>query len=261
MRFKEARPATGDDPGYQPSEYDARSTEGELLMPQLFTEEKVKALEIALGQYGAAGQLQQEPSPEGGGLFKREWFKFIDAKPALARRVRGYDTAATEGGGDYTTGVLIAEEFESSIMDGRTRTTSTGRIIVEHVLRGQWGPMNVEGNMKTQANLDGKKIPIRIEREGGSSGKAAGEAYVRMLAGWDVQTVHLGANKEERAKPFRAQCEGGNVYLLRGPWNEAFIEELCNFPTGAHDDQVDGASCAYNTLLLEPKPQRKSASW
>jgi predicted phage terminase large subunit-like protein len=261
MRFKTARPASGDDPGYQPSEYDARTTEGELLFPGLFTEEKVKALEVALGQYGAAGQLQQEPSPEGGGLFKREWFKFLDARPNLARRVRGYDTAATEGGGDYTAGVLIAEEFEEALINGKHRVESTGRIIVENVLRGQWGPANVEANMKVQAELDGKKVPIRIEQEGGSSGKSTGAAYIKLLAGWDVSMVHLGSDKEERAKAFRAQAEGGNVYLLRAPWNETYIEELCGFPTAEHDDQVDGSSCAYNTLLLEPKPKRKSAAW
>lgn len=261
MRYKKARPSTGDDPGYQPSEYDARTEEGELLFGGLFTEKKVKALEIALGEYGAAGQLQQEPSPEGGGLFKREWFKFIDARPALARRVRGYDTAATQDGGDYTAGILVAEEFEEWVADGKKHTESTGRIIVENVLRGQWGPSNVEGNLKTQAELDGKRVPIRIEQEGGSSGKATGEGYVKLLAGWDVKMVHLGNDKAERAKPFRAQCESGNVYLLRAPWNEAYIEELCGFPTAAHDDQVDGSSCAYNTLLLEPKPKRKSASW
>lgn len=261
MRYKKFVAPTQDNPGYTPSEYDIRTEEGELLFPTLFTEEKVKALEIALGEYGAAGQLQQQPSPEGGGLFKREWFKFIDARPNLARRVRGYDTAATQDGGDYTAGVLIAEEFESEMRDGRTHVEATGRVIVEHVLRGQWSPANVEGNMKTQAELDGKRIPIRIEQEGGSSGKASGAGYVKLLAGWDVQMIHLGNDKAERAKPFRAQCEAGNVYLVRGPWNEAFIEELCGFPTAAHDDQVDGASCAYNTVLLEPKPRRKSAAW
>lgn len=261
MRFKAKREATGDDPGYTPSEYDERTVEGELLMPQLFTEQKVKDLEIALGQYGAAGQLQQEPSPEGGGLFKRAWFKFLDARPSLARRVRGWDTAATEDGGDWTVGALIAEEFADSLTDGKYRVTSTGRIIVENIVRGQWGPANVEATMLTTAELDGRKVPVRIEREGGSSGKATGEGYVKLLAGFDVSMVHLGNNKEERAKPFRAQAEAGNVYLVRAPWNEAYIEELCNFPTGAHDDQVDGSSCAYNTLLLEPKPKRKSAAW
>jgi predicted phage terminase large subunit-like protein len=34
-----------------------------------------------------------------------------------------------------------------------------------------------------------------------------------------------------------------------GWWNRAFIDELCAFPNGAHDDQVDAASAAFRSLL------------
>ena len=32
------------------------------------------------------------------------------------------------------------------------------------------------------------------------------------------------------------------VKLVGGDWNQAFVDELCAFPSGAHDDQVDAAS-------------------
>ena len=32
-------------------------------------------------------------------------------------------------------------------------------------------------------------------------------------------------------------------------WNDDFLSELCSFPTGAHDDQVDAASAAFDRLL------------
>jgi predicted phage terminase large subunit-like protein len=38
------------------------------------------------------------------------------------------------------------------------------------------------------------------------------------------------------------------VVLVRGKWNEPFIDELCNFPAG-HDDQVDAASGAFEELV------------
>ena len=40
----------------------------------------------------------------------------------------------------------------------------------------------------------------------------------------------------------------GNVRVVRAPWNEVLIQELEQFPDGAHDDQVDGVSGAFNTL-------------
>jgi predicted phage terminase large subunit-like protein len=72
----------------------------------------------------------------------------------------------------------------------------------------------------------------------------------------------LSGSKITRAKPFRSQCEGGNVYLLRAEWNEKYITELCAFPAAKHDDQVDASSCAFNSVLLEEPPRvLKSASW
>jgi predicted phage terminase large subunit-like protein len=40
---------------------------------------------------------------------------------------------------------------------------------------------------------------------------------------------------------------------VRGPWNEAFLAELENFPEGLHDDQVDAASDAFDELANAPR--------
>lgn len=256
------------DPKWQPDPRDPRTTVGELMFPKLFDEAKVKQLELDLGPYGTAGQLQQRPSPEGGGLFKREWFQFADAMPAtgLMRRVRGWDTAGTEAGGDWTVGVRMSELFEykadPSDPTGRYKTwQSTGRFYVENMKRDQLGPDGVDKLMLATAREDGVACPQREEREGGGSGKAMVLARAKLLAGYDYNFVQLGQNKMVRAKPFRAQCEAGNVFLLRGEWNEAFISELCAFPTGKHDDVVDASSCAFNSLLLEPIPAPTDCTW
>ena len=51
-----------------------------------------------------------------------------------------------------------------------------------------------------------------------------------------------------RAGPYSAQVEAGNVLLVRGPWNDEYIEELQAFPEGGHDDYVDASSGAFNEL-------------
>lgn len=226
---------------------DHRTEPGALLWPGLFTEEKVRSMEIDLGPYGAAGQLQQAPSPEGGGLFKRSWFKIVDAAPAKARRCRGWDTAGTEGGGDWTAGIKLSE------LDGA--------IYVEDEVRGQWGPAGVDGTIKTTAELDGKACMQREEKEGGASGKAVITARAKLLAGFDYAGVEIGGDKVTRAKPFRAQCEAGNVYLVRGAWNEGYLQELENFPVGKNDDRVDGSSAAYNALVAERPRGDGRATW
>ena len=55
-------------------------------------------------------------------------------------------------------------------------------------------------------------------------------------------------DKAVRAEPFAAQCEAGNVKLLRGTWNEVYIDELTSFPSGAHDDQVDASSASFSKV-------------
>jgi len=57
-------------------------------------------------------------------------------------------------------------------------------------------------------------------------------------------------DKATRAKPASAQAEAGNVKLLRGDWNEAFLDEICAFPNGQFDDQVDAFADALNELAL-----------
>lgn len=230
-----------------PDPRDRRTTKGELLWPNLFPEHKIRALEIALGPYGTAGQLQQRPSPEGGGLFKREWFKFVGAGPVIARRARGWDTAATEDGGDWTCGVKIAEARDL--------------FFVEHVVHVQTGPAGVDVLMRQVAELDGIDCVQRELKEPAASGKTVIAARTKLLKGFDHGGVLATGDKVTMAKPLRAQCEAGNVYIVKtgdpavDAWIEPFISELCTFPTGKYDDHVDGASCAFNSVLLEPSKE------
>ena len=55
---------------------DPRLEHGELLWPERFGAQEIESLKRSLGSYAAAGQLQQRPSPAGGGLLKRHWFRF-----------------------------------------------------------------------------------------------------------------------------------------------------------------------------------------
>jgi hypothetical protein len=40
----------------------------------------------------------------------------------------------------------------------------------------------------------------------------------------------------------------GNVCLVQGEWNAAYLAELCIFPNGRYDDQVDASSGAFARL-------------
>ncbi|MFQ5434615.1 MAG: phage terminase large subunit [Anaerolineae bacterium] len=137
------------------------------------------------------------------------------------------------GGGDYTAGVKM----------GRT---PDGRYIVANVVNEQLSTN--ERDRRVMGVLDMERISTYIEREGGSSGKDVAVYHGRIFAGYPVHSETVTGSKEFRAEPFAAQCEAGNVDLVRSRWNNAYIDQLCMFPNGAHDDMVDASSGAFSKV-------------
>jgi predicted phage terminase large subunit-like protein len=221
--------------------YDWRKVDGEPLWPARsgFDKEGIEQLSKELGSYAASAQLQQRPVPRSGGLFKREWFSVVDALPADRTRVRAWDLAATEAGyridPDKTAGVLISKD-------------KAGFYYVEDVQTVRGTPQTVERMIVNTATLDGRKTRIRIPRDPGQAGVAQVSYLTRQLAGYMVKALPVTGAKETRAAPFAAQCEAGNVRLVRASWNAEFLDELCTFPSGRFDDIVDAASDAFNEL-------------
>lgn len=211
---------------------------GEALCPDRYDSEALERIKrVLLRSWWAL--FQQTPRPREGEMFKTTKLVWVDAVPVVARRVRFWDKAATAGGGDFTVGVLVAEDL--------------GRYYVENVERGQWGTDERDAKINETANLDAQRYGIGAvltvgEEEGGSSGKDASQAFVRLLVGHRVEVERASGSKELRADPFSSQVNAGNVCVLRASWTAAFVDELANFPSGKNDDQVDGASGAFNRL-------------
>ena len=224
---------------------DPRTYEGELLFPERFPRSTVDRDKIPLGGHAVAGQFQQRPAPREGGMFKRSWFEIVDAIPATAnRKARAWDLGATESGGDYTVGLKASRAPE-------------GVFYIEDVKREQFGPAGVERLIVTTASQDGTACTIRLPQDPGAAGKAYAQTLVTKLAGYPVKAVAPTGDKATRATPAAAQAEAGNIKLLRGPWNEAFLDEVCAFPSAAHDDQVDTLADAINELALAPPAARR----
>lgn len=216
---------------------DPRKVDGELLFPERFSEATVISLERTMGSYAAAGQLQQRPAPRDGGMFKREWMGVVRAIPAGTKFMRGWDLAATEGGGDWTCGAKIGKQ-------------PNGRFIIADMVRAQKSSAGVERLLVNTASQDGYTTEISIPQDPGQAGKQQASYYIGKLAGYTAHATTESGDKETRASPLSAQAEAGNVDILQGDWNDAFIDELCVFPNGEHDDQIDAASRAFNALAI-----------
>ncbi len=227
---------------------DPRSEDGELLDPVRFPQASVEKLKRDMGSYAYAGQYQQRPVPRSGGMFQRGDFEIVDAVPAGAKRCRAWDFAATvpKPGKqpDWTVGLRMAH--------------ANGVFYVEDVRRDRWSPSDVEKNLKNTATQDGLPVTIRMPEDPGAAGKADAETKIKLLSGYSVKAVRPTGDKATRATPASAQAEIGNVKILRGDWNEAFLSEICSFPSGPFDDQVDAFADALNELALGRGPMKIS---
>jgi len=88
-----------------------------------------------------------------------------------------------------------------------------------------------------------------LPQDPGQAGKVQASDLVAMLAGYVVHAEPETGDKVTRAEPIAAQAAAGNLRLVRGDWNEAFLDELGNFPSGSQKDQVDALSGAFGRLL------------
>lgn len=223
---------------------DPREEEGELLFPERFPREVVERDKKVMGSLAVAGQFQQRPAPRGGGFFEWEKVQIVDAAPRMRQIVRYWDKAGTEGGGAWTAGVKMGVGVD-------------GLFYVLDVVRGQWAAPNREQSIRTTAELDGRAVRIWIEQEPGSGGKESAEATIRNLAGFIIQSERPTGDKAVRAEPYSVQVEAGNVRLLRGEWNQAYVNEMKTFPVGKYKDQIDASSGAFNKLAI-PVPVSSS---
>jgi predicted phage terminase large subunit-like protein len=228
--------------------------EGELLFPQRFPADVLTAELNTLGTYGYAGQMQQRPIPEGGAFFQREWFKIEPAAPVRFKNlVRYWDLAgAKPGKGDWTVGALVGEAFSN---DG-------GRFWVLHVDRFQKPADERNAAILQRAVLDKQMYPgtkTFIEQPPGL-GKESVDNLVRLMAGYDCEADRVSRDKVTRAEPMKAQARAGNFRIVESKeWNEPFLECLALFPNAPHDDDVDAASGAFNSIVMpdDKKPPEK----
>lgn len=212
---------------------------GEALFPEHKSIEFLREREAIMDSANWLALYQQRPTAKAGQVFKPDKIGVLDAVPnEQIRWVRGWDFAASDGKkSDWTAGPRVG-------------IRPNGRIIISDIVRGQWITHERDEAVKNAAARDGHTTTQSIPQDPGAAGKSQVHYLVTtVLAGWPVVSSPESGDKVLRAEPFAAQVNVGNVDIVRGDWNAKFIDELRSFPNGAHDDQVDGASRAYNQLM------------
>lgn len=229
-----------------------------LLDPKRLGEKVLKEYK-GKGAYYYSCQFRQNPIPLGGGMFLTDKLKdriitkFDNRYPQKFRRmIRYWDKAATsDGDGAYTVGVKMGMAVDRELGPEPI-------FYVLDVIRGRWEAAERERLILRTARADGHDCEIATEQEPGSGGKESASLTVRRLAGFRVRKDRVTGKKEIRADEFSVQVNEGNVFLLEGEWNKAYIDELAFFPFSTYKDQADGSSGAFNLLV---KKKKVGAAW
>lgn len=270
--------------GYQhlclPSEYDPkrraitslgiadkRSKPGELLFPTLFPQAVLDQAKKDLGSIDYSAQHQQLPVPMSGGIFQREWFEknFYTTLPVVFQE--------------------IIDSWDMSFKDTKSADYVVGqrwgRVGADlYLLRERRGQMNYPTTRKEVKEFSraptigyGSSVqhpPANLKLV---EDKANGPAIIADLRAEipGLVAVEPDGSKEARAAAVSPMCEAGNVHLPDPAiWPEVneWLDEICTFPKGIHDDRVDTFTQALRRLkshilgtpLEQPKGQLTEAA-
>lgn len=228
---------------------DPRTTDGELMFPDRFPREVVDKYKIALGEYGYAGQMQQRPSPAGGGIFKDEWWQLgiCDIAPETEWRAIYGDTAQKTG-----------QQNDYSVLECWGKTKASAKAVLIDLVRGKWeAPELLDQSRAFWAKHNAVKGMGPL-RKMGIEDKVSGTGLIQTLKreGIPVIAIQRDRDKVTRAHDAAPSVQAGNVLLTRGPWLSDFLGEASGFPNAAHDDMLDPMMDAVSDMLMS-----KTYSW
>jgi predicted phage terminase large subunit-like protein len=179
-----------------------------------------------------------------GAMFRRDYFRFVDAAPAGLQWVRSWDLAvSTKASADYTAGVRCA-------------LADDGTLYIGDVVRGRWEWPDARRIIVDTALSD--SCPQGVERVAFQLAAVQELMRERALANTVLRELTPDKDKVARCLPWLARAEQGKVALVRGAWNAAFLDEVCAFPEVPHDDMVDAVSGAVQ-MLANPAPEPEVA--
>lgn len=221
------------------------------------------------GTYTWTALYQQKPSPSKGAIFDVDWWKFWTRNPAICDRddsgnidpngrvvhvdpevdliratwLDSWDMAfkATDSS-DYVVGQRWAQLAANRYLVYQSRAKMTFTSTLDKV-KAWANPMD-------PAAPYSERVHTRLVED-----KANGTAIIDTLkeAITGIIAVNPTQSKEARARAVTPECEAGNVYLPYpqdpgNEWVQDLLSELREFPTGAHDDQVDALTQALSRM-------------
>ncbi len=274
---------------------DPRSEAGELLFPERFPAEVVARDKKVLGPYATAGQFQQEPTPRGGGVIKREWWRLYEANvfPPMEYVVASLDTAYTiKAENDFSAltvwGLFSGAQAQRidayATRGGQRRDTQDAMNMFDEAAQVlHRGPQGPRGDQPRLMLMDGwqerlelhdlvEKVAKTCRRlkvdllliENKAAGHSVAQEIRRLYSheDWGVQMYDPKTlDKLARLYSIQHLFAEGIIYAPDRAFADMVIQQVSVFPKGKNDDIVDTVSMAVKhfrdrgLLVREPEWQ------
>ena len=248
---------------------DPRKQKGELICPERIGPVEIAEMKTTLGSYGTSAQLQQDPSPEEGGIIKKAWFRLWPAGvplPPIEHLLLVYDTAYTEDTLNDPTacncwGIIREPKHKRRVailFDSWSEHLAWPAL--RRRLAEDW-KARYGGNPKDPADPGKRPDALVIES------KATGVSLIQDLntegipaiAARRIYGTRYELDKVARASNISPLIEAGLVWLLESEarpgeprsWAASTRDQLCSLPKGERDDEADAAVHGLTYLKLE----------
>ena len=224
---------------------------GDLLDKDRYSESFLSKVLGSMGLIVFEAQFNQNCIRDDGGLFSRRDFRFIDKiydkddGYVLYSRVRGWDLAgSTTRLSANTAGVLVSCWH-------RKDAPEDYHYVVEDCCVFKELGCDVLSRVISAATADGLDVVQSLPQDPASAGKFVADSYTGhpMLRDYIIHTSLESGTKSNRALPLSNKVRAGEVYLLKGGWNDEFINEFTGFPKLRLKDRVDATTRAFSHIM------------
>lgn len=218
---------------------------GEALHPERYPLSTLLQIQKTIGSRDWEALYQQHPVPDGGALFKLEWFRRWTATslpPEFDHTLMSWDmTFKDSKNSDYVVGQVWGKKGPNFYLLDQ--------------VRGQWDFVKTKEMVRVLAHKWPRVVRKLVED------KANGSAVISELKSTVSGFVPITPteSKEARASSVTPYFEAGNVFIPEdsaAPWVPHYVSELLEFPAGSHDDQCFVAGTKVATLFGD-KPIEK----
>ena len=232
---------------------------GEALCPELHSLDELKTHKHDMGTQKFTALYQQSPTIEGGNIFKREWVKYyVSDRETMLRlgltekdvkiRPRLDHMEETVQAWDATFKGGTNDDFVAGQTWARYKTDM---YLLPHWCHKRLGFTETLDAIRAMSKIYPQATVKLVEDK--ANGPAIIDTLKQEISG--IMPVSPGADsKESRASSVTPYWEAGQVYIPHPLWIsevDDWLEEILNFPNGAHDDNVD--SMVYGVRRLQKK--------